>query len=310
MGSTASSSSTASRWEGWHSATLLTRPHESTGPHLRQLATWQRPSWKLQLGLTLVGTAQRLAWRLREIGFRMKILKHQGRGNPSMARWNKQNRAAGAWLSVFPNWLNGTSLPADKWRDTVHLWYNHSLLDTPLACNGCGAKMTVEHALACKTGGLVHIWHDDVADEWRHLCGTALSPGWVKFEPRTFFCVSQRVQVAAGNTTTPLHQPLLQTLSINLQTLSIKPQPLRNGAMPADTGSGNVAVWPYLIWELGTRMPDPARRTNLQKFLNSTRRRRRTSIYRIVWKCGRTLHQWFTLWTTLWVVRLGMRRRG
>ncbi len=28
--------------------------------------------------------------------------------------------------------------------------------------------MTVEHALSCKTGGLVHIRHDDVADEWRH----------------------------------------------------------------------------------------------------------------------------------------------
>ena len=35
--------------------------------------------------------------------------------------------------------------------------------------------MTVEHALSCKVGGLVHIRHDDVADEWRHLCGCALS---------------------------------------------------------------------------------------------------------------------------------------
>jgi hypothetical protein len=94
-----------------------------------------------------------------------------------MARWNKWNCAAGAWLSNFPNWLNGTGLLADKWRDNVLLWNNHSPLDMPAACNGCGAKMTVEHALSCKTGGLVHIQHDDVADEWRHLCGTALSPG-------------------------------------------------------------------------------------------------------------------------------------
>jgi hypothetical protein len=31
--------------------------------------------------------------------------------------------------------------------------------------NGCGAKMTVKHALACKMGGLVHIQQVDVADE-------------------------------------------------------------------------------------------------------------------------------------------------
>ncbi|KAL7539500.1 hypothetical protein ACHAXR_009363 [Thalassiosira sp. AJA248-18] len=46
--------------------------------------------------------------------------------------------------------------------------------------------MTVEHALSCKVGGLVHIRHDDVADEFRHLCGTALSFGRVEREPRIF----------------------------------------------------------------------------------------------------------------------------
>ncbi len=67
----------------------------------------------------------------------------------------------------------------------------------PAACDGCGAKMTAEHALSCKTGGLVHIPHDDVADEWRHLCGTALSPCRVEREPRIFSCVSQRARNAA-----------------------------------------------------------------------------------------------------------------
>ncbi len=67
--------------------------------------------------------------------------------------------------------------------------------------------MTVEHALSCKMGGLVHIRHDDVADEWRHLCGTALSPGQVKHKLRIFSSVSRRVQVAAGNTTTPGSSP-------------------------------------------------------------------------------------------------------
>ena len=104
------------------------------------------------------------------------FLDRRGRDNPSVVRRDKRNCAAGAWLSVFPNQLNGTGLLADKWRDNVCLRYNHSPLDMPAACDGCGAKMTVEHALSCKVGGLVHIRHDDVADEWRHLCGTALSP--------------------------------------------------------------------------------------------------------------------------------------
>jgi hypothetical protein len=77
---------------------------------------------------------------------------------------------------VLPNWLNGTGLLADEWRDNVRLWYNHSPLDMPTACNGCGTKMTIKHTLSCKTGGLVHIWHDDVADEWRHLCALHSPP--------------------------------------------------------------------------------------------------------------------------------------
>jgi hypothetical protein len=104
------------------------------------------------------------------------FLDRRGWNNPSVARRDNQNCAAGAWLSVFPNWLNGTGLLADEWRDNVRLRYNHSPLDMPAACDGCGAKMSVEHALSCEVGGLVHIQHDDVADEWWHLCGTALSP--------------------------------------------------------------------------------------------------------------------------------------
>jgi hypothetical protein len=105
------------------------------------------------------------------------FLECQSKDNPSVVRRNRWNCAAGAWLLIFPNWLNDTGLSADEWCDNVRLWYNYSPLDMPTACDGCGARMTIEHALSCKTGGLVHIWHDDVADEWRHLCGTALSPG-------------------------------------------------------------------------------------------------------------------------------------
>jgi hypothetical protein len=133
------------------------------------------------------------------------FLDGRGRDNPSVARQDKWNCAAGAWLSVFPNRLNGTGLLADEWRDNIRLRYNYSPLDMPATCDGCRAKMTGEHALSCKVGGLVHILHDDVADEWRHrhMCGTALSPTRVELEPRIFTCVSHRSRVAAGNTTPP-----------------------------------------------------------------------------------------------------------
>ena len=129
------------------------------------------------------------------------FIDRQGQDKPSVARRDTQNCAAGAWLSVFPNWLNGTGLSADEGRDNIRLQYNHSPLDIPNACDGCGANMTIEHPLPCKTGGLVHIRHNDVADEWRHLC--AFSPCQAKHQPRIFSSVSHRAGTAASNTTPP-----------------------------------------------------------------------------------------------------------
>ena len=51
--------------------------------------------------------------------------------------------------------------------------------------------MTVEHALSCKVGGLVHIRHDNVADEFGHLCELAFSKGRVTHEPRINACESR-----------------------------------------------------------------------------------------------------------------------
>ena len=143
------------------------------------------------------------------------FLDRRGRDKPAVARRDKRNCAAGAWLTVFPNRLNGTGLSADEWRDNVRLRYNHSPLDMPTTCDGCGARMTVDHALSCKTGGLVHIRHDDVADEWRHLCGTALSHCRVGREPLIHSCVHRRGRNAADAsapdsstpTTDSLHPP-------------------------------------------------------------------------------------------------------
>ena len=68
----------------------------------------------------------------------------------------------GCWLTVVPNRLNDTILSAEEWRDNVRLRYNFKPMEMPDLCDGCGAKLTVEHALQCKVGGLVHMRHNDL----------------------------------------------------------------------------------------------------------------------------------------------------
>ena len=117
-------------------------------------------------------------------------------GKPAVERRDKRACKAGIHYSVVPSNLNGTSLSANEWRDNVRLRYNHIPLDMPSHCDGCGAKMTVEHALQCKCGGLVHIRHDDVGDEWGHLNGCASSNGRVTREPRIHSSVCRRTAEA------------------------------------------------------------------------------------------------------------------
>eukprot|EP00956_Cyclotella_meneghiniana_P019699 scaffold34083_cov46-Cyclotella_meneghiniana.AAC.3 len=57
----------------------------------------------------------------------------------------------------------------------------------PQKCDGCGAKMTVEHGLSCKTGGLVVARHNDVRNEWAHLCSLALGGSAFGTEPLIFY---------------------------------------------------------------------------------------------------------------------------
>ena len=128
----------------------------------------------------------------------MATLSVLGQRNKSVQRRNKRAGHAGAWLTVIPNRLNGTILSAEEFRDNLRLRYNIKPADMCQLCDGCNEPFSVEHALSCKKGGLVHIRHDDVADEFRHLCGTALSFGRVEREPRIFSSVSRRVRVEAA----------------------------------------------------------------------------------------------------------------
>eukprot|EP00956_Cyclotella_meneghiniana_P029597 scaffold72292_cov23-Cyclotella_meneghiniana.AAC.1 len=71
-------------------------------------------------------------------------------------------------------------------------------------CDGCGKQMTVEHALSCKVGGLVHIRHDDVAQKWGYLCGLGFKPSRVSYEPlinTSRWGATEGATAADGNTT-------------------------------------------------------------------------------------------------------------
>jgi len=129
----------------------------------------------------------------------------RGRGKPAVQRRDKKNKAAGLWLSVFPSRVYGTGLSANEWRDNARLRYNFAPSDIPQHCDGCGARMTVEHALSCKKGGLVSIRHDDVADEWRDLCSKATTPGHVTREPHIYSAQHRRPRVV-GQTATEATQ--------------------------------------------------------------------------------------------------------
>ncbi|KAL7503120.1 hypothetical protein ACHAXN_000965, partial [Cyclotella atomus] len=96
------------------------------------------------------------------------------------------------WLTCFPSRLHGTELSGEEFRDNIRLRYNLAPLSMPSKCDGCGEKMTVEHALSCKVGGLVHIRHDDVAEEFGHLCELAFSKGRVTHEPRINACETRQ----------------------------------------------------------------------------------------------------------------------
>jgi hypothetical protein len=91
--------------------------------------------------------------------------------------------SAGIWRTCFPSRLQSTELSAEEFIENIRLCFNLQPLSMDFKCDGCGNNMTVEHALSCKVGGLVHIRHDNVAEEWAHLSELAVSMGRVTHKP-------------------------------------------------------------------------------------------------------------------------------
>ena len=64
-------------------------------------------------------------------------------------------------------------------------------------------KMTVEHALRCKVGGLVHCRHNDVAREFDFLCSQAFFNGAVNYKPHIYY--SDQCPIEDDAATQPLN---------------------------------------------------------------------------------------------------------
>ena len=63
--------------------------------------------------------------------------------------------------------------------------YGLALLDLPKCCDGCGAKFTIKHALACKKGDIVVSRHNKVKAE---TGGDSLGSNRVRNESKIITC--------------------------------------------------------------------------------------------------------------------------
>jgi hypothetical protein len=94
---------------------------------------------------------------------------------PLHRRAIKRSKENGAWLTTYLSYINGTELSSDEFLNNLRLRFSLPPINLPSHCDGYGQRFSVNHILQCKKGGLVHIRHDDVLDEWAGLCRQALT---------------------------------------------------------------------------------------------------------------------------------------
>ena len=113
---------------------------------------------------------------------------------------NRLHRATrnGAWLSAVPHRLNGTQLSWEEFRDNLRLRYGLMPQDIPATCDGCGKKLSIEHALSCPKGSLVLACHDDAAKEWDAFGAWAVIPRDITYEPKINSRTVQGERTGAG----------------------------------------------------------------------------------------------------------------
>ena len=78
----------------------------------------------------------------------------------------------GAWMSVKPSTVNGTELGFQERRDAPP--------DLPHNCDGCGAGLSISHAIDFKKGGLLNNLHKNICDGVADLYGRAFTPSHMR----------------------------------------------------------------------------------------------------------------------------------
>lgn len=215
---------------------------------VNSLVDSDEPAFDQDYHLEFVAVATKGARKIRDMNDHT-IMERRSRGDPSAKRrWKKALEGTGSFLTARPHPLNGTILSADEWRDSTRLLFGYEPLDMPQHCDGCGERMTVTHALACKKGGLVHVRHDDMARMWRFLGGLAFTPRHTEREPHIESCASRR-RVNGQTTdqrpnpppTTPTPTPTQQPTSQRRQSQATEPQSQSNGKW-ASMASGSMGA--------------------------------------------------------------------
>jgi hypothetical protein len=134
---------------------------------------------------------------VREAGDRARKVRIKGeetsldemkkRDGRKVAKRLDRTGETGAWLSCIPNRFDGTELSSEEFFDNLAIRYGLRPRGLPERCDGCDEPFSVEHGLSCKKGGFVGQRHDDVCEEWAHLCSMALTASRISSEPEIFY---------------------------------------------------------------------------------------------------------------------------
>ncbi|KAL7474403.1 hypothetical protein ACHAW6_000375 [Cyclotella cf. meneghiniana] len=130
------------------------------------------------------GAAHRKTKRNGKVAFHTASME---RSLPKVKKWMERAAVAFTWLSTILDRFSGTKLTKEVWFNNLAIRYGNCPTNLPDQCNGCRAGLMLEHRLSCKLGGLAGICHNDVRDEWAHLCSIALTNSHVMIKPAIFY---------------------------------------------------------------------------------------------------------------------------
>ena len=103
-----------------------------------------------------------------------------------------QEHGSSSWLTTLPLSEEGYDLTKQLFWDLIRIRYGWILTKLPAYCE-CGEKLDLQHALSCKKGGFVSLWHNFVRD----ITSSLLS------EVRKDVRVEQQLQYLTGESFAP-----------------------------------------------------------------------------------------------------------